>query len=529
MPAPYYPGARFTPILGLALFGMDEVLADNFVILDAAVGGGGSSVEINGTPVTNPNFNNTTPVAPVGNINVTWQVNGSGQVSAYVPISVTAPAGSNTQVQYNNSGAFGASANLTIDAANAILTVGATGVDGLIQQANGIASIEMDADGTLSLQGANSSMNFNTSGDIELIANVGDITLQSPVQIQLITNQVNAFGVMNSTIGYRFANVAPLGHTLVGDGTNYVDGTASALGAAGSDTQVQFNDGGFFGGATGLLWDKTGLVLTLNGTFIGNNSSSATPEAAFEFMGAGAGSVFGFPSLFDIIQETGSDWGFTLRNVNATEGLSFFVDDLGGSHIFQTLPSGNPVNGIIFQRSVASGGNGNIRISDGGTSRGLAVNGTLGSDFVQVDSPLLITLKITSYNGVATVANGVPSIYATLNLITQAASIGTTVLYHVPSTGAAQYRLSYYVKVTQAATTSSSVTLTLTFTDRDDSSTITYVVPTPANNATDASGVVSGMLVIDARLNSDITYATTYASSGATPMQYKLRMKAEAL
>jgi hypothetical protein len=133
---PYYPGSLYTPELGLALYGMDEVLAENMVILDAAYGaggsinvngnlvegpnlnnttpaapagytnvfwqydsngnisayvsnsGGGSSVDINGSPVSNPNFNGTTPAAPANTVNVAWQVDGSGDVSANVPVLV---------------------------------------------------------------------------------------------------------------------------------------------------------------------------------------------------------------------------------------------------------------------------------------------------------------------------------------------------------------------------------------------------------------------------------------------------------
>jgi hypothetical protein len=47
-PTPYFPGTIITPNLGLSLEGMDDVLAQNMVILDAAIGtgGGGSSTAI---------------------------------------------------------------------------------------------------------------------------------------------------------------------------------------------------------------------------------------------------------------------------------------------------------------------------------------------------------------------------------------------------------------------------------------------------------------------------------------------------
>ena len=44
-----------------------------------------------------------------------------------------------------------------------------------------------------------------------------------------------------------------------------VAGTLTAnVAAAGSDTQIQFNDGGSFAGASGLLYDKTNIGLTLS-------------------------------------------------------------------------------------------------------------------------------------------------------------------------------------------------------------------------------------------------------------------------
>lgn len=58
-------------------------------------GSGGSTVSVNGTTVTDPNFNNTTPAAPGGFSNVIWQFDGSGNVSAYYQ---TAPSTSFTNI-----------------------------------------------------------------------------------------------------------------------------------------------------------------------------------------------------------------------------------------------------------------------------------------------------------------------------------------------------------------------------------------------------------------------------------------------
>ena len=121
MAVPYYPGALYTPKLGLGLFGQDEVLADNFVILDAAFGSG-SSINVNGTLVESPNLNNTLPTAPAGNTNVIWQVDINGNVSAYATASSNA-AGSDTQIQYNKASSFGADSNLVWDYTDGALSI----------------------------------------------------------------------------------------------------------------------------------------------------------------------------------------------------------------------------------------------------------------------------------------------------------------------------------------------------------------------------------------------------------------------
>jgi len=77
-----YPNQRFTTNLGLSLFGMDEVLAENMEILDQAFGAG-SSINVNGTLVASPNLSSTLPVAPVGNTLVSFQFDINGNISAY--------------------------------------------------------------------------------------------------------------------------------------------------------------------------------------------------------------------------------------------------------------------------------------------------------------------------------------------------------------------------------------------------------------------------------------------------------------
>lgn len=83
-----YPGGdnQYTPNLLLATFGMDEVLAENMILIDAAVGSGSTSVRVNGTVVPNPNFidNSSITFSVAGsNITATAIGGGSGTVTSF--------------------------------------------------------------------------------------------------------------------------------------------------------------------------------------------------------------------------------------------------------------------------------------------------------------------------------------------------------------------------------------------------------------------------------------------------------------
>ena len=85
------------------------------------------------------------------------------------------------------------------------------------------------------------------------------------------------------------------------------------------------------------------------------------------------------------------------------------------------------------------------------------------------------------------------------------------------------YRISYYVRVTTAATTSSSVTLTLGWTDR----TVACSQAGAALTGNTTGSVQSGILLVQVDTNTTVTYTAAYASVGATAMQYALDVAVE--
>lgn len=147
--------------------------------------------------------------------------------------------------------------------------------------------------------------------------------------------------------------------------------------------------------------------------------------------------------------------------------------------------------------------------------------------------------KLTTYNAVATVGNGVGSIVATIDATAQAAAIATATLYAVPAAGVGLYRISWYAKITRNATTSSQMgALTISWTDATDSTAAAFTVTALAStggtstsnvsNVTGSSGAMIGVPVtVWAKASTNIQYAMAYASVGATTMQYELHIKVE--
>jgi hypothetical protein len=133
--------------------------------------------------------------------------------------------------------------------------------------------------------------------------------------------------------------------------------------------------------------------------------------------------------------------------------------------------------------------------------------------------------------------NSLTTIVAKADATAQSANIATTTLYTVPANGAGMYRVSCYVVVTRAATTSSTMpACTVGWVDADTAVFANpYVSTTSTANAVGPSsawqaGGGTGLMIINVAANTNIQYTTSsYASSGATPMLYAVHIKLEYL
>lgn len=106
----------------------------------------------------------------------------------------------------------------------------------------------------------------------------------------------------------------------------------------------------------------------------------------------------------------------------------------------------------------------------------------------------------------------------------QSASVGATDLITQAN---GRYRVNWTLAITQAATTSSSISVSITTTLNTSPSTQTAPVPAVTGNTT--STIQSGILIVTSDANTPLTYSTTYASVGATPMKYTLTLDVESI
>jgi len=117
-----------------------------------------------------------------------------------------------------------------------------------------------------------------------------------------------------------------------------------------------------------------------------------------------------------------------------------------------------------------------------------------------------------------------PEFLVTVTLIAQDAAIATTPI-PMPALAAGVYRVTAYLRITRAATVSSSVQLTITATDGGVSCPQSAAAVTGNTTAT----VHGATFVVRSDAAQPISYAVAFSTSGATPAQYRLDLRVEAL
>ncbi len=271
-----YPNQRFTANLGLSLFGMDEVLADNMNLIDQAYGAG-SSINVNGTLVTSPNLSSTLPVAPAGKTLVTFQFDINGNISAwYTP----GGGGGTVTSVFGRTGAVTAQAGDYSNVADLVLGDGVGSIS-FLTSSGGSLNVEAEADLNMdSNLGNGATINLASGGSFEIASDA--------------SSNIQATG-SGGTDGLKFT-AGPGGIILVDPtGTTTPNATGGPKGAETINTKGLYVNGVAVSTSSGTVTSfSAGTLSPLFTTSVA--TATTTPALSFTLSNAAANAVFAGPT-----------------------------------------------------------------------------------------------------------------------------------------------------------------------------------------------------------------------------------------
>ena len=232
---------------------------------------------------------------------------------------VKAPAGSNTQIQFNNSNNFGASSNLTFSSNT--LAVG-----GVVSASSNISGSAFYGDGsnlTGIAKGSNTQIQFNNSG---VLAGSNKLTLNSS------TGKLSVNGDLSASFGITASAFHGNGSNLTGI-------------IGGANTQIQFNNSGNFSGSSNLTFSGSTLGV------LGDVSASVNISAS-AFYGDGS-NLSGIATTLQQVTNNGNSTTNALTS--SALKLTGLSAGTAANTKFLALDSSNNV--VLTSSSGGSGGN----------------------------------------------------------------------------------------------------------------------------------------------------------------------------
>lgn len=167
------------------------------------------------------------------------------------------PGGSDTQLQYNNSGAFGGIPTLTYDGTNPILSAGI----------------------------------FKFSTDTGLARTTAGV-------VEANNGTAGSGGIFNGTVGFRVANAAANGTVLKGNGTNFAPSTETYA-APGASGNLMTSDGTNWTSGTGLNVTDNNNPSTVSGSFA---TDAILPGSAFTVAAGSWKARSSYRCIFDMVK-----------------------------------------------------------------------------------------------------------------------------------------------------------------------------------------------------------------------------------
>ena len=256
----------------------------------------------------------------------------------------SAPGGADTQVQFNDSGNLGGDSGLTYNKTTDTLVAGRVETTGF--EAKTVGGDE--------------------GGEILLGKPVTNTTLTGTgVTIDVYQNRLRFFEQGGTARG-AYIDISAAG---AGVSTNLLSGGGSGT-PGGSDTQVQFNDGGSFGGDSGLTYNKTTDTLTISGDLAVNGADITTT-------GSGTATLFNSNAL--TLNLGGAATAITMgdsTSATATIRGGTLVGNTTTQNLFNTTATTINMGGAATTLSIgAATGTATINNANTVVAGDLAVNG----------------------------------------------------------------------------------------------------------------------------------------------------------
>jgi hypothetical protein len=394
------------------------------------------AIAANGNIVTNHNY-------PAGNV-TSNSVYANNYFYANGAVFSSDPAGSNTQIQYNNNGVFGASANLVFDSATERLTtrnlsvVGGNtvlgdaqtvsiqgGVNGYVLQTDGAGGLSWTAQsgngggGNGSPGGSNMQVQFNSAGTF-----AGDAGFIYDADTDLLSvSSIASDGGNLSNLTYSnitgIGNISAINLTGASDTVLYANGVFADISAGASA-----NFANFAGNVVGVAQPNITSVGTLTTLQVGAGGLSVTGNIGAANLGVTETSTFTGPVIIDSLGNLTMSGNANLQNspniqmpvanLHIDGGLNGYVLATDGAGTLSwTINSGGGGGGS------PGGANTQMQFNDGGvfggdanvvynkTTNTMTMAGTLVANNMTVGSGAYSFRTTKVLNGVTTTTSAV--------------------------------------------------------------------------------------------------------------------------
>lgn len=478
------------------------------------------------------------------------------------------PGGSNTQVQFNDSSAFGGDAGLTYNKTTDSLTIAGdltvSGNDITFGSGRFAIGSSVTASGNNDLAIGMSALargDFGVAIGYAASSGTAGGANQTSVAIGYSSTATGDSGVVvgrQSSANYQSA--VAIGRAAAA-GNEYTVAIGYNISATGSGTCcIGKESGGAGNNATAV--GVSSLATANYATCVGNSAWASVNAEYAAVVGTGCqahnlksaivgynsvsngnfGVCIGVETLVSHNYSVAFGWGAI---TTATSQLMIGSDASAEQRLSMVTFGGAIFNegGNNFDFRIEGDTDANLFFSDASTDR-VGIGTASPSDTFSVAAKFDVSTNgvVTKYNNITTVSNGVPSEYATVDLTAQTAAKTATTIYTPTASG--MFRISIALQVTTAATSSSALGGTtgvvITYTEPDGSVAQSIVplltseagavvVPATGNTGNATTTQSQGSAVIYAKTGIAIQYAIGYTSSGATPMAYSAHLKVEAL